>query len=87
MILQLAGLCHDLGHGPFSHLFDGRVIPTLLPDTTWTHETASMLMIDHLFKLPNVRQGFNNWGFDDKDINFIKSLIGCSPEEVCVLYV
>jgi len=28
--VQIAGLCHDLGHGPWSHFWDGVFIPKAL---------------------------------------------------------
>ncbi|KAJ3274536.1 SAM domain and HD [Terramyces sp. JEL0728] len=46
--IRLAGLTHDLGHGPFSHLFDSRFIPKVKPDSNWFHEQASEEMLSHL---------------------------------------
>jgi deoxynucleoside triphosphate triphosphohydrolase SAMHD1 len=49
----VAGLCHDLGHGPFSHAFDDVFIPEVFPDKMvngepWRHEDASVKLLDHL---------------------------------------
>ena len=54
--LRIAGLvinakkCHDLGHGPFSHLFDNLVIKKLRPDLQWTHEESSEQMLEYLIE-------------------------------------
>ena len=35
LCVQVAGLCHDLGHGPLSHAFEG-YIRKVRPDRKWT---------------------------------------------------
>jgi len=54
----MAGLMHDLGHGPFSHLFDRGVIPEIVRQkglldpmyTEWTHERASEMLFKYMIE-------------------------------------
>ncbi|KAI0755994.1 hypothetical protein BC629DRAFT_1584576 [Irpex lacteus] len=50
-----AGLCHDLGHGPWSHVWDSMFIPKALPGKKWRHEDASEMMFDSLIRLDHVQ--------------------------------
>ncbi|KAG8956591.1 hypothetical protein FRC04_000069 [Tulasnella sp. 424] len=72
LCVTVAGLCHDLGHGPFSHVFDNHFIPDAKgkrPDgTSWCHEEASEMMLDALVK-------DNNIDLTQDRVNFIKDLI------------
>uniref|UniRef100_A0A8D3A957 HD domain-containing protein n=1 Tax=Scophthalmus maximus TaxID=52904 RepID=A0A8D3A957_SCOMX len=77
LCVQIAGLCHDLGHGPFSHMFDGRFIPKARPDITWKHENASVAMFDHLVKENDLNQLMTQHGLVlPEDLTFIKEQIG-----------
>eukprot|EP00899_Mesostigma_viride_P007969 jgi/Mesvir1/17173/Mv07595-RA.1 len=45
--VRLGGLCHDWGHGPFSHVFDNEFLPAVRPGCPWTHEQMSADMLDY----------------------------------------
>ncbi|XP_072305906.1 deoxynucleoside triphosphate triphosphohydrolase SAMHD1 [Eucyclogobius newberryi] len=76
LCVQIAGLCHDLGHGPFSHMFDGMFIPKARPKITWKHETASLAMFDYLVDENGLRPVMEQHGLVlPEDLDFIKEQI------------
>ncbi|KAK6186458.1 hypothetical protein SNE40_008494 [Patella caerulea] len=75
LCVKIAGLCHDLGHGPFSHLYDNKFIPLVVPGSDWTHEEASIQMFEHLIEENNLEKDFQQCELKKVDIEFIKELI------------
>ncbi|KAJ8412002.1 hypothetical protein AAFF_G00142690 [Aldrovandia affinis] len=76
LCVQIAGLCHDLGHGPFSHMFDRMFIPKTRPGTKWKHETASVQMFDHLVQVNSLKPVMEQHGLVlPQDLQFIKEQI------------
>uniref|UniRef100_A0A8C6NS54 Deoxynucleoside triphosphate triphosphohydrolase SAMHD1 n=1 Tax=Nothobranchius furzeri TaxID=105023 RepID=A0A8C6NS54_NOTFU len=76
LCVQIAGLCHDLGHGPFSHMFDGMFMPRARPQLNWKHETASVAMFDHLVEVNNLKPVMEEHGLVmPEDLDFIKEQI------------
>ncbi|XP_047445386.1 deoxynucleoside triphosphate triphosphohydrolase SAMHD1-like isoform X2 [Mugil cephalus] len=78
LCVQIAGLCHDLGHGPFSHLFDGMFIPEACKgQKKWKHEDASIEMFDHVVKSNKLREVMRKkpYSLDENDEIFIKEMI------------
>ncbi|XP_071968325.1 deoxynucleoside triphosphate triphosphohydrolase SAMHD1 [Engystomops pustulosus] len=83
LCVQIAGLCHDLGHGPFSHMFDGRFMPLACPQKKFKHETASVQMFDHLIESNGLQEVMTRYGLVlPEDLKFIKEQIaGPLPPE------
>ena len=67
-IIQLSGILHDIGHGPFSHVFDSEFIPLVYPNSNYKHEQMSNQMIEYLID-------DNYIDIDRSDINLIKNII------------
>ncbi|XP_076597951.1 deoxynucleoside triphosphate triphosphohydrolase SAMHD1-like isoform X2 [Chaetodon auriga] len=74
LCVQIAGLCHDLGHGPFSHLFDGMFLTKAGKEIK--HESLSLKMFDHLVTCNNLEAEMRKYGLvPSEDLDLIKDMI------------
>lgn len=74
--VSIAGLCHDLGHGPFSHVFDNHFLRTINPQTEWTHEYASTALLRYLVdKSQSDTDEAHPVDLGQEDVNLICDLI------------
>ncbi|KAI0982752.1 hypothetical protein GJ496_006987 [Pomphorhynchus laevis] len=74
LCVQIAGLCHDLGHGPFSHSFES-FMNRIDPNVHWSHENASVKMFRHIIAKNKLTNKFNQFQLDQDDLEFIEYLI------------
>ena len=52
LCIKIAGLCHDLGHGPFSHMFDGLFMSLVNENRNWKVRLRSLNLMHLSLSLP-----------------------------------
>lgn len=83
-LIKISALCHDLGHGPFSHVYDDIFIPeTDKKESTYAkHEIRSGIMLRKIIKEDDVLKDV----IHDDEIEFMISLINPKPEHDGFVY-
>jgi HD superfamily phosphohydrolase len=77
-LIMLAGLLHDVGHGPMSHLFDDILLKSIT-SLEKTHEYRAGLIIDKLYSE-------NYFDLNKEDVNIIKKYINPNNNDDGFLY-
>jgi len=72
LCVQVAGLIHDMGHGPYSHLWE-QFVSEANPGSGWTHEKASLDMFSYLIKVNDIP--LKEWNVKPQDKDFIMELV------------
>lgn len=73
--MKLAGLLHDVGHGPFSHMFEREFLRQIPHGIKWCHEDMSVRMIDHIVD-------FHHIDIDAECLKKAKEMVIASTEHV-----
>tara|TARA_Y100000780_G_scaffold232569_1_gene266682 strand:+ start:27470 stop:28822 length:1353 start_codon:yes stop_codon:yes gene_type:complete len=82
-LVKIAALCHDLGHGPFSHVFDDVFLQNISDENPLKyHENRSSMLIQYII---NNSSNLNKI-ISQEHIDFVKSLINPKKEDVGFLY-
>jgi hypothetical protein len=80
LCVEIAGLIHDLGHGPFSHMYESMFLRDKL-GVSFDHEHASVGIFDILIEENDLMPHFTRYGLTAADIHFIKELVLGSAED------
>ncbi|XP_041454366.1 deoxynucleoside triphosphate triphosphohydrolase SAMHD1-like [Lytechinus variegatus] len=79
LCVQIAGLCHDLGRGPFSHVFENDILPKLgiknKKGDSLKHIDLTLMMFDHLIEENDLMDTFQQHDIKDNDIQTIKDIM------------
>ena len=88
LCVTVAGLCHDLGHGPFSHVYDNSFINRRIRERQekaghhyeeWRHEDASVDMFRHLLQANRI--DLARYDLSAIDQTFIEEIIRGTKEK------
>ncbi|XP_055890984.1 deoxynucleoside triphosphate triphosphohydrolase SAMHD1-like [Biomphalaria glabrata] len=78
LCVEIAGLCRDIGHGPFSRLYVSKFLPAINKDIRYRKPSAQMF--EHLLRENDLKVRLQLYGLEDVDIQFIKEqLEGAQP--------
>jgi len=83
-LIKIAALCHDIGHGPFSHVFDDYFLTATNKKNIFgsSHEERSGILIEQIIKNdPELSMIVTN-----DEIQFMKNLINPQKEHVGFIY-
>ena len=80
-LIKIAALCHDIGHGPFSHMFDD-VFLNSSKKHHYRHETRSCLILEYIIKNDEYLSSI----IKDPEITFMKNLIDPQKHHTSFIY-
>jgi HD superfamily phosphohydrolase len=81
-LVCIGALCHDLGHGPFSHLFDDVFLKNKIHTSYKYHEYRSCKLLEQIIKKNVILKNI----FSLDDIKFISDIINPGPNNNYWIY-